>query len=237
MFHKMKCDDLKFLGIENGLAGWDVSESSAKSMCKEIFYAMKLDSRVEGPWEDRSWEDPPFIPRQFQISEEELYPYQKAILASRDVFEKRVVNILLDIHGNMGKSTLSALGELVHRGIDLPIISDHKELIQVVCCKLRDTNNRDPKLIMLDLPRALTYDDKRIGPYMMAIEQIKKGHVFDCRNHYKDWWFNSPQVWVFCNQLPNLSMLSKDRWRVYRISEARELETVDYSEFVQSVQS
>ena len=83
--------------------------------------------------------------------------------------------------------------------------------------------NREPKLAFVDLPRSLTTDAKRFGPFMIAIEEIKSGVVCDMRNHYKEWWFDSPQVWVFCNHLPHLSHMSSDRWRFWTIDEHKNL--------------
>jgi len=85
------------------------------------------------------------------------------------------------------------------------------------------TQNREPGLVFVDLPRGITADaggGQKLAPFLIAIECIKKGHVCDVRHHYKDWWFDSPAVWVFCNAMPPLNYMSVDRWKFWQINEA-----------------
>jgi len=84
-----------------------------------------------------------------------------------------------------------------------------------VCDILMAKQMRDPKCIFIDLPRAM--DKKHLRGLFTAIEQIKKGKVFDTRYSYKEWWFDSPQVWVFTNIPPKTHYLSADRWNLYQI--------------------
>lgn len=216
LMKKKRWGELKSLLAEND---WKmhVSPSSNPSQILEIFYFMKIDTRVEGPWDNRSWKEPEYIPRQYRGIEHKLWPYQKQIIESKNEFEPRRVHLVYDPIGNCGKSTVAALGHLIHGGFDIPTVSDHQQLIQCVCNKLRDANCRDPKLLFLDLPRAALKDDKHFGPFMSTIEMIKKGKSFDMRNHYKEWWFDSPQIWVFTNQPPSMYLLSPDRWVVWTI--------------------
>ncbi|WP_445772263.1 hypothetical protein, partial [Rheinheimera sp.] len=55
-------------------------------------------------------------------------------------------------------------------------------------------------------------------------EQIKKGKLYDTRYKYQEYWIDSPQIWVFSNIEPDLSMLSLDRWRIWTINEQQQLE-------------
>jgi hypothetical protein len=66
-------------------------------------------------------------------------------------------------------------------------------------------------------------DKRKLGGMYSAIEQIKKGKVYDMRYSYKEWWFNSPQIWVFGNHMPDLSMLSADRWKIWSIDASMDL--------------
>lgn len=91
-----------------------------------------------------------------------------------------------------------------------------------MCCDILMAKDcRTPGIVFVDLPRSM--DPKRLAPFMVAIEQIKKGHVCDVRHHYKDWWFDTPQVWCFANWLPDMQYLSSDRWRIWTISPEMEL--------------
>lgn len=203
-----------------------LSPSSNNSL-GECFYMLKDDTRTAGPWTDQT-EKERYIPRQYRNKLENLFPWQQSVLDSKDVFNDRTVNFVYDPRGNNGKSTVASLMQLHYDGLDLPPISDHKELLQVVCDVLIAKEQRDPKLIFVDLPRSL--DSKRLGPFMVAIEQIKKGHVCDVRHHYKEWWFDSPQIWVFANWKPDLRCLSADRWLFHTITQFRTLRSLTKAE-------
>jgi hypothetical protein len=54
-------------------------------------------------------------------------------------------------------------------------------------------------------------------------EQVKNGYVYDFRNKYVELILQSPVVWIFCNDPPDYSKLSTDRWKVWHLSASREL--------------
>ena len=181
------------------------------------FYVTKEDTRVEGPWTDADEEI--YIPRQFRNVV--LYKWQQEIVASRLDFNDRKINLIYDPIGNNGKSTLASICELLYNAIDLPPINTAQDLMQIMCNICMDTNNRSPGLVFLDMPRAV--DKSHLIGLYSACEQIKKGKLYDMRYHYKKYWIDSPQVWVFTNELPNLSLLSMDRWQIWSITNSKEL--------------
>lgn len=206
-------------GLVNGtpLHGMNVSESATANHQDELFYAMKYDSRLEGPWSDVTYVKPPYIPRQFRGLMDRLYPWQQHIVASKDSFDNRYINLLYDPAGCKGKSTIARLCALHFRSLLLPPVGDAKQLLESACDILIAQQNRQPGLCFIDMPRSLTLDIRRFGPAMIAIEEIKGGRVYDMRNHWKEWWFDSPSTWVFCNHLPHVNMMSTDRWRFWTI--------------------
>lgn len=236
LFKKKRQPELCNLLNDTPLRGMDVSECSSNSRSNEMFYALKYDTQVNGPWSDTTWKEPAYIPRQFRGLIDRLFPWQKFVLDSRTEFNDRVVNMIVDTSGCNGKSTVAALGDLHYGGIDLPPVGDHKELLQCCCDILMAKEDRDPGLVFVDLPRSLTMDPKKFAPFMTAIEQIKKGKVFDMRFHYKEWWFDSPQVWVFANHPPNVDCMSADRWRFYRIDAFKNLRPMSKNEVSQMSQ-
>jgi len=188
---------------------------------KQAFYVMKSDTRIEGPYKDGNGAlDITFIPNIYQNIN--LYPYQIKIIDSKNHRHQRLVNLIYDPYGNQGKSTLSAVAELYHGGIDLPPLNDFKELVALLCNICMDTNNRDPGLIFIDMPRAMR-KDQLYGMYS-AIEQIKKCKLYDTRHHYKCWWIECPEIWVFSNILPDMTYLSSDRWKIWQINKDKDLE-------------
>lgn len=183
---------------------------------EEFFYAMKADTRLLGPFRD-STHDPTnevYIPKQFR--DIKLYPWQQQIIDSAEIFNDREINLIYDPIGNNGKSTVASICELKHNGIDMPPLNDYKELIALACDICTDTKNHTPKIMLFDMPRAI--DKTRLYGLYSAIEQIKKGKLYDVRYHYKKWWIDSPVVWVFTNTLPDQQLLSADRWKIWTIN-------------------
>lgn len=185
---------------------------TSKANQDNMFYVTKDDTRVEGPWADTDKEI--YIPKQYR--DIKLYPYQQQIIDSRNIFDVRCIDAIIDFDGNNGKSTVAALGEILYGGIDCPAINDCTKLVQYVYNYCMDNDVRDPKLIFMDLPRAMN-KESLYGMYS-AIEQLKKGKLVDDRNHGKCWWIDAPRVWVFSNHVPDLSLMSTDRWRLWTIN-------------------
>lgn len=179
-----------------------------------MFYVIKDETRIEGPWSDNDKEL--YIPRQYRGLIDNLRPFQQIIWNSYDIFDTRHINIIIDTIGNLGKSAIVSLIELYGRGIDLPCVNDQKQLIEACCDILMAREIRTPGIITFDLPRAM--DQKALRGVYSALEQIKKGKVVDLRYRYKEWWFDSPQIWVFTNTLPKLKYLSMDRWILWEIT-------------------
>lgn len=189
---------------------WHLSPTSDENKTNN-FYVTKDDSRIEGPWKDSDEEI--YIPRQFR--DIELYTWQKEVLERSIKFNDRIVNCIIDEKGNRGKSTLAAIAELLHGGLDLPPVNDAKELISTICDECYYANWRNPSPIFIDMPRSQCKD--RLYGIYAAIEQIKKGKLYDIRYKYRKFWIDSPAVWVFTNKVPELDYLSRDRWRFFTI--------------------
>lgn len=186
---------------------------------KNMFYVNKSETRIAGPWSDQ--DKIVYIPRQYQNKLENLRPFQKDIWDSADIFEDRKINCIVNESGNIGKSVIASLCELYDRGIDVPPVNDSEKIIQSVCNILQGKNCREPKLIFLDIPRSVKQE--KLNSMFVAIEQIKKGKVYDFRYHYQEWWFDSPQIWVFMNIFPKTKYLSRDRWSFFEVNQDFEL--------------
>lgn len=199
----------------------------------EYFYAMKEDTRIGETFSDKKRKldqiqaEQHYVPRQFRNIE--LYPWQQRIKEMSDVFDTRTIHMVYDPHGNKGKSTVAAIMEILHGGIDMPPLNDFKDLIALACNMCMDSNLRNPKVFFFDMPRAL--DKSKLYGLYSAIEQIKKGKLYDIRYHYKCWWIDSPAIWVFSNILPDRNLLSSDRWRLWQIGEDKLL--VPFDEFIE----
>lgn len=218
LFKKRRPQEVKKLFEEVGYGDVHLSPSSNNSQQGELFYVIKADTRIEGPWTDKDQEEV-YVPRQYRGLKDNLRPWQQEVWDSADKFDPRSIHLIYDPDGNNGKSTIASLMDLYRRGIDLPPMNDAEKLIQSVADIFIARELREPKVVFVDLPRAM--DKKRLGGLYTAIEQIKKGKVYDLRYHYKEWWFDSPQMWVFTNLEPDLSMLSRDRWVLHTIEDQK----------------
>jgi len=185
----------------------------------DFSYVTKEDTRVAGPWSDK--DKSVYIPRQYRHLMENLYPYQRVIFDSAQTFDTRSINFIYCPRGNIGKSTVASLCELYGTGIDLPPANDMEKLIQSACNLCMAKNIRNPSPFFVDLPRAM--DKSKLYGIYSAIEQIKKGKLYDMRYSYTEWWIDSPQIWVFSNREPDLGMLSLDRWKLWTVDEGMAL--------------
>lgn len=226
LYKKKRRDELVNLLQEKApeVAHMYICESSNNSCQGDCFYVLKLDTKVEGPWKDTD-PPPPYIPRQYMGMEGRIWPWQRTVWDSAEFFDARSINFIFDPRGNNGKTTIAALTALLRKGFRVPPINDAKELIQAVCDKLMATEERRPGPLFIDLPRSMP--KSCLKGIFQAIEEIKNGHVCDTRYKYREWWFDAPPVWVFANEMVDLSLLSQDRWKLWMINRDHELVKLD----------
>lgn len=201
------------------LAPTSGGEAAADQTSSVYSYVTKADTRVAGPWKDTDVEV--YVPRQYRGLLERMWPWQRAVWESADDFHDRRVNIVYCPAGCSGKSTIAALCALHGRGLIVPIVNDQDKLVAAIHGMCADRKLRAPSPVIIDLPRAM--EKGRLYGIYSAIEQVKNGRLYDVRNHYAEWWIDSPAVWVFTNATPETEMLSADRWKVWAINAEREL--------------
>jgi len=187
------------------------------------FYVTK-EGRTRGPWTDKDVEK--YVPRQFRNLENKLYPWQQYIWDTAGNFDPRKINVIIDKLGCQGKSTIRSLIMLHKNGYRVPSENDGLKCIQSVCDMLTARQDHQPGPMFIDLPRAM--EQKELYGLYRAIETIKDGHVYELRNRYSEWWFDSPQIWVFTNTEPPRNALTGDRWIVWTIGTNRDL--ISYNE-------
>lgn len=188
------------------------------------FYVTKTESRApgsgSGPWKNTDRDE--YVPIQFRMLESgQLRPFQQSIEDKKNELDFRNVNIVYDATGNHGKSTYTAYKACKGEAIDLPPCNDGDKLVAGLCDLCYTRKLRHPGVVFIDLPRAM--DQKKLGSMFTAIETIKKGYLYDFRYSFKEYWIDSPQLWVFCNFMPPTKYLSTDRWITWTINDANEL--------------
>lgn len=184
--------------------GQHYTPTSTAGVGSKFSYVMKTETRVLGPWTDKDEE----VFLTDEVAEmTTLRPWQQKIVDSGKNPDARTVHILLDPVGGQGKSSLAAYIEYHQLGIAIEVMDSLKDMMRQVM----DQPKR--KLYVIDMPRAL--DKRRLGTFYSSIEQIKNGVAYDDRYKFKKERFARPAVWVFTNMMPDTSMLSKDRWRIW----------------------
>lgn len=178
----------------------------------DAFYQMKEDTRIDGPWTDE--DEPLYIPRQIREMGD-LRPFQQSIVDKANVWDTRTINLVYCEKGNLGKSSLVGYCRAHKIGRALPPVNDYKDLLRIVC------DLPDSRMYMFDMPRSLNKD--RLYQFYSAVETIKDGYAYDDRYTFKEKCFDCPNIWIFSNILPDLSMLSIDRWKLWEIDNAYEL--------------
>lgn len=203
---------------------------------KNFNYVLKSETRVEGPFTDKDFipeklKEPEYIPRQYRYAYDEFYDWQKKIYDDSLVFDTRTINVIVDTKGNVGKSTIANIIAIKKNGLIIPNVDDSEKIIYSVCNILQSKNVRDVIPIFVDMPRAMS--KLTLNNFYSAIETIKSGRLYDIRYKYTEWLIDSPVIWVFTNEYPDVSLLSRDRWKVWTITDDKKLELyekIDISE-------
>jgi len=175
---------------------------------KAEFYCMKEETRVAGPWSDRT--EVGKIPKQLR-EVEELRPWQKSVIRISGEWDTRSINVIYDTDGNIGKSIVCTWMGVYRIGKKLPFCNDYKDIMRMAY------DLGEQKCYIVDIPRAITKD--KLFQMFAALEELKSGYAYDDRYEFKDRYFDSPQIWVFMNKLPDFSLLSLDRWKIWQVVE------------------
>ncbi|AXH76322.1 MAG: replication protein [Circoviridae sp.] len=180
------------------------------------FYVTKDDTRVEGPWSNT--DEVIYIPRQIREIEE-LRPWQKTVINSLSVWDTRSVNMIYCSEGNIGKSILVGWCRAHKVARALPPVNDHKDIMRMVC------DLPTSRSYLIDMPRSMNKD--RLYGFYSGVETIKDGYAYDDRYSFTEKVFDCPNIWIFSNTLPDETMLSNDRWKIWCVEN---MELVKYVE-------
>lgn len=196
------------------------SPTTTKEHQKTAFYVLKEQTRIKEPQTEQDYKKNTieYVPVQYKELLKEVKPFQNSIINSKVNF--RTVNCVVNGGGNVGKSYVSNVLELLNKGFRLPPLDDYKELMQLLCNYCMDNNIRQLGFLFIDIPKCASQKMKNL---YVGIEEILSGKLWDTRNHYKKWYIDTPNIWVFCNDKPDESYLSADRWKFWSINDKLEL--------------
>lgn len=174
------------------------------------FYLVKEETRVDGPWSDKDCKKAP-VPWDLKVITE-WKPWQMSLFESFKEKDDRIINVLIDEVGGIGKTKV--FKKALYEGWIgmVPAIGDAKDIVQAVC-------SMGPKdAYVVDLPRC-GESDQHMRSIYKAIEMVKNGVVLDYRYSFKQLIMGSPVIWVFTNLVPNMDHLSADRWRLWSVAD------------------
>jgi len=184
------------------------------------FYVVKEEGRVDGPWSDKDVA-PPYIPRQVREITD-WRPWQKTCEHILTLWDTRSVHCVVNPTGFSGKSVLVAKLGSMRKINQIPYCNDYKDILRMVMDR--------PKLgaYIIDMPRAI--NKERLFQLYAAIETVKSGYAYDDRYSFKEEYFDCPQIFVFTNEMPDMKLLSGDRWKIWTINtESWELVPMNHS--------
>lgn len=180
----------------------------------EAFYVMKDDTRTDGPWRDD--DEVKVMTRQLKDFKTEVeYDWQRQVMDMCSIYDNRKIDLLYDIHGNIGKSILCEALEYYNLAEEIPPFRLMDDIFQWVYAF------PGKKAYIVDLPKGIKKD--KLGDLYAGLEVIKNGVAYDKRYNAKKIRFDRPRIFVFTNKLPIFKLLSLDRWQVWVINEKKEL--------------
>lgn len=201
-------------------AHWSPTSTENRS---NNFYVTKEDTRTEGPWANEQIVDENYIPRQVREMTT-LRKWQQTIIDMSQVWDTRIVNVVIDKEGGQGKTSLMTYMMVHGLAKKIPFVNCHKDLMRMAYCI------GISRCYVLDMPRAI--DKTRLGGLYAAIEELKSGWCYDDRYTFKQRVMDCPNIWLFTNKDPDLQLLSKDRWRLWKIENEELVKYLIEDEFI-----
>jgi hypothetical protein len=209
-----------FKSTKTKLAPMYLEPTTNKEHTKVAFYVLKEDTRLEGPFADT--DEIKVETKQLQLFKGyTLRPYQQSIIDKSSDFCMRTIDLIYDTTGNCGKSMLSEYMEYLGLAEEIPPFRLMDDIFQWVCTR------PIKKSYIVDMPRGMKKD--RLGDFYSGIEVIKNGVAYDKRYNAKKIRFDRPRIFVFTNTLPNLDLMSRDRWNVWIVTKDFKLKMHSFS--------
>lgn len=140
----------------------------------------------------------------------ELKPWQQSIvdMCALDP-DDRSINWIYDRDGNMGKTVLCKY--MSTHGAIIATDGGAKDIACLLTILKKEGRDLNAKTTFI-------FNLARCGhPNYKAIESVKDGLMTSVKYESSTMIFNCPHVWVFSNNLPNMAMLSQDRWKMWCI--------------------
>jgi len=201
---------------EAGFEGYINISPTSNENAKNTFYVMKEETRTSGPFS--SDDEEVYIPRQIREMGP-LYNWQQHVVDNANIWDTRSVNLVINPGGGVGKSCLKGYMRAMRIGRPIPFVNDYKDLCRMVM------DLPTSRCYLIDIPRAIRKE--HLFQLFAGIESLKDGYAYDDRYTFKEKYFDCPNIWVFSNKLPDITLLSRDRWKLWVINEEYGIEPFD----------
>lgn len=189
----------------------------------DAFYVLKDDTRVDGPWSSQDTKGR-YHTKQLQIFESyKLRPYQELIKLECEKFHMRRIDIIYDEIGNVGKSLLSEWLEFKGLAEEVPPFRAMEDIMGWV-----ETRPKQ-KAYIIDMPRGMKKD--KLADFYAGIETLKNGLCYDKRYSAHKTRFDRPRIFVFTNSLPVFSLMSLDRWVIWKMNKEFDVDIYSAEEY------
>lgn len=189
--------------------GWEKFHISVTSKANRDnnFYVCKDDTRVDGPWDNEHEERT--VEQVEYMEKHGLRPWQQSTVDLVKPYDRRHIEVIFDVDGNIGKSYFTLYMMCKFKAKILPPMKEYRDILRAAYC----VGPQD--VYMFDMPRALP--KSKLDEMYAAIETLKSGYCYEDRNHFRDLMMPHPNILIFTNKIPDLSLLSRDRWRIWTI--------------------
>ena len=141
---------------------------------------------------------------------DQLYPWENKLLEIIEAPpQDRIIHWIYDKEGNSGKSVFCKFLCVRHNAFMISNKStDMKAGVTAAIGK-----GLPVKLILVDIPRSV---DLKFLSYT-GIEEVKNGCFFSPKYESGMCVFNTPHIFIFSNELPEIDKITNDRWRIWGI--------------------
>lgn len=174
-----------------------------------IAYCSKDDTRIPNT---EPYEYPP-IAKLITLKPEDLYPFQAKIeeLCMIPVDQRsRDINVVYDPIGCVGKTEFCKYMFKRHKCV-IFTGGQMKDVSRVLALEVKAGRNLNEHTIMyFNIP-------KKGYLCTRSLECVKDGLITSVKNDSCTLVFNKPHVWVFTNELPDLTKLTEDKWILWKI--------------------
>ncbi len=198
---------LRPMGIFEGLSNaphWEICRNidSSKTYCSDP------DKRAPG---GELWEN--CLPEKLidYLQGKDLHPWQSSLInIIKEEPNQRTIHWVYEMNGNTGKSVLCRHLVITQAPTTCTYVTGSAANVKYALAQMKVV----PKLILVDYVRS----QENFISYQM-LEEVKNGMFFSTKYESSMKIYNPPHLVVMANFPPDITKLSMDRWRIWKIVE------------------